>query len=502
MSYDFLKERYHTGKRLLSSLLPAIDERLMKENLFHLLNFDLHPSPVPPAQAMHYEAQDRAMYEKAVSKVERLRADNAEFEMHHGRRFRELRTTREQQRHWNHRMEDEFQYLYDLRPKEAKWKEPKYLSTTTHTKALEKYPELVKKETEEAHKFKTTLFEYLSPSLQQEFEQNIWLNRLNNDSIRQKAVAIYHHLSDERSKIDTHVQKEIEADFLKVGGHAISTFEEATDACQQAAKLQQELSYINVTLMKDDDFMIKCVTNKFDTTDINSPLQQFMVRHSLGPNCILSSKRQKMETFSDRSLRLQNAATTPAVAEVSMTWAAFRENLDEMARLLTRQQDTSIFSAQRVAMSASTDYRRQNERSVRISDNHSYKAQKDTERSASRERQRNAPAHNPNGPQRARSTSRDRQRKHADSTLYRDPYPNWEKQTESPKSAAASSTSNKRKFEFKHKVNAAVVINSGRQLQCPVYIDVYGNAYTTSDDTTKTASVTYLDVRDEDFDTN
>ena len=180
MSYDFLKERYHTGKRLLSSLLPAIDERLMKENLFHLLNFDLHPSPVPPAQAMHYEAQDRAMYEKAVLKVEKLRADNAEFEMHHGRRFRELRTTRKQQRHWNHRMEEEFQYLYDLRPKEAKWKEPKYLSTTTHTKALEKYPELVKKETEEAHKFKTTLFEYLSPSLQQEFEQNIGLNRLNN----------------------------------------------------------------------------------------------------------------------------------------------------------------------------------------------------------------------------------------------------------------------------------------------------------------------------------
>ena len=160
--------------------------------------------------------------------------------------------------------------------------------------------------------------------------------------------------------------------------------------------------------------MIKCVTNKFDATDINSPLQQFMVRHSLGPNCILSSKRQKMETFSDRSLRLQNAATTPVVAEVSMTWAAFRENLDEMARLLTRQQDTSIFSAQRVAMSASTDYRRQNERSVRISDNHSYKAQKDTERSASRERQRNALAHNPYGPQ--RSTSRDRQQNPAGNT--------------------------------------------------------------------------------------
>ena len=153
-------------------------------------------------------------------------------------------------------------------------------------------------------------------------------------------------------------------------------------------------------------------------------------------------------------------------------------------------------------MSASTDYRRQNERNARIFDNHSYKAQKDTERSASRERQRNAPDHDPYGPQRARSTSRDRQRKHAGSTTYRDPYPNWEKQAESPKSAAASSTSNKRKFEFKHKVNAAVVINSGRQLQCPVYIDVYGNAYTTSDDTTKTASVTYLDVRDEDFDTN
>ena len=96
----------------------------------------------------------------------------------------------------------------------------------------------------------------------------------------------------------------------------------------------------------------------------------------------------------------------------------------------------------------------------------------------------------------------DRQRKHAGSTPYRDPYPNWEKQADSPKSAAAAPASNKRKFEFKHKVNSAVKINSSRQLQCPVYIDVYGNMYTAPDDAAKTATVTYLDVRDEDFDTN
>ena len=478
--YDFEQNPWNGNRRELNTLIPDIKQALELENVAHLTNFDLHPSPVEPVQAIYYEKHDRELYEQAVLKVAFDEELERNWEHNYGRDFRQLRQVRDVEgRNLSRPDEQYFQNMKAARPKhKPEFKVPKYVSRTKHTKEIDDYPKLVKKETEECTVFKNIFAKYISAAKILEFTVSYYENTQIDDSIRERTVGPFLHLMDLRSAPNPEVEKEIESDLC--GLQTINCFQDAIEACGIVTKLQMELSYINVRLRKSDDFLIKCVCKKFNMHELL--FQQFMLKHSLGEG-ILATKDIPMVSYAERSSAARQALLTNAEDSISMTWPAFVQALNNMQELLVKQKSSSILAARNVAYSSSIstgpgkdlDAREQNLRAreaemarltVRMTANHEYK--EETQRrsaSASRDREDNKRKF-----YRDKSPSNDRSKSHAGSTPGR--HTNWE----NPATAKPQQqpTFKQPRYQYHHRANSAVAVVNTQDVK----VDFWGNAYT------------------------
>ena len=490
-SYDFLKERWNGNLRQVHSLIPLIESMLKDKAVYYMLDFDTFPSPVVPQQALHLEQQDRIRYDEAVARHETLVQENAFWEQNHGAEFRRLRQIRDVEHQPLSRHNEEFfWWMKDRRPKEAKFKLPRTLCESHHKKEISEYPKDVKKELDDCNSIIKIYEQVLSPTIFNDYRIKLWANRLCTDSDRQKAVSPLLHLMDIRATPNTNVLKEIEADFVNIS--SIGNFKSALAACAILTKVQEELSHIDVALMKSDDFLIQCIVKQFNQRDMG--LQQFMIKYSLGEG-ILAPASVQVTSYTARAAANAARAANP-IAIVSMTWANFIANLESMDKLINVTQDTSIYAARGVAFSTSLAQSREDDREMRkrevrevLREQHDERVNTNREfrhRDRSQERQRSQSHDRP----RDRSRSRDRNAGHTPAPQPR-PYPNWDNKATVP--ASTVPTHRRKKFEFNHRVNVAT--REPGQILSEVKMDLYGNPFIVPDPTS--GYVQYLQPDDE-----
>ena len=495
-SYDFLKEKWSGNLRQIHSLIPLIESMLKDKAVYYMLDFDTFPSPVVPQQAMHLEQQDRIRYDEAVAKHELRVQENANWEQHHGADFRRLRQIRDVERIVLRRHdEDHFQWMLARRPREAKFKLPRTLCETHHKKDISEYPKEVKKEMDDCNTIIKIYEQVLSPTIFNDYRTKLWHNRLCTDSEREKAISPLLHLMDLRSTPNTDVLKEIEADFTNIA--TIGNFKSALAACAILTNVQEELSHIDIDLMKSDDFLIKCIVKQFDKRD--SGLQQFMIKHSLGEG-ILAPASVQVASYQARAAAIAARAANP-IPIVSMTWPNFIENLKSMDKLINCDQDTSIYSARSVAFSTSLHQPRETDHEVRMRETRMseirevLREQRDERvnvnrdyrhRDRSQERERSQSQGRTND----RSRSRDRNAGHTPAAQPR-AYPHWERPATVP--ASTVPTHRRKKFEFNHRVNVAT--REPGQILSEVKMDMYGNPFIVPD--AASGFVQYLQPDDE-----
>ena len=485
-TYDFLKEPWDGNRRQLFSLIPAIEAVMKEKAVYHLFDFDAFPSPVIPHQALHFEGADTARYNEAIANHAAQVDANATWETNHGAEYRRLRQVRDIERiRLTDHDEEFFWWMYDRRPKQPKYKHPKTLCLSHHQKAIAEYPDKVKKEKEECTTMIAVYEQFISSTKFHEYRIKLWENRANTDSDRQKAVGPLLHLMDLRATPNADVLKEIEADYTDVA--EIRNFKGALTACAILTKLQEELAYVNRDLVKTDNFLIQCIVNKFDMSDLG--LQQFMIQYSTA-GAIMAPVQVEITSFTDRAAAIAQRAANPVV-NAAMTWSAFQLSIAAMDKLLNGGRNTSIYSARSVAMSASVSFSkeeislREREENVqrredRVNANRQFRHQpQDRDRSKSNDRTRD------------RSRSRERNAGHTPAAQPKS-YPNWDNSATVP---ARNVPMHRRKnFEFQHRANAATLI-PGETISNEVKLDMYGNPFIVPD--AASGYVQYLQPDDE-----
>jgi hypothetical protein len=289
---------------------------------------------------------------------------------------------------------------------------------------------------------------------------------------------------DLRATPNTDVLKAIEADFTNIA--PIGNFKSALAACAILTNVQEELSNIDVDLMKSDDFLIKCIVKQFDKRDMG--LQQFMIKHSLGEG-ILAPASVQVASYQARAAAIAARAANP-IPIISMTWPNFIENLKSMDKLINCDQDTSIYSARSVAFSTSLHQSNETDREARMREIREVLKENREERVNVNRDYRHRERSQSQDRTRDRSRSRDRNAGHTPAHQPRS-YPNWENKATVP--ASTVPTHRRNKFEFKHRVNVAT--REPGQIISEVKIDMYGNPFIIPD--AASGFVQYLQPDDE-----
>ena len=482
-TYDFLKNPWHEGARQLNAVLSVIDEALKAAKLFHLIDNIKFPPPQRPMRAYRHHEQDLAKEREAHENFERENCENAEWEQTYGRNYRILRDMHVQRVPWTRQEEDRYWEADRRRPRTPKFKDPRYKTSSAERKEMADYPLLVKKEDEDSQLFIQTLCLYLSAERIQEYKIRLWDNPLNQDSIREKAVAAYLHLQDVRAAPSQDVEKAIDADFDDLP--RIECFDDATHACAIATQLQHELSLIGKgERKKSDDFLIRAVLKKFDKH--SQQLQTFIVKHSLGSGG-LATKPVEIRTMRERYTQPADVS----LATISMSWAQFVSEIQAMKTALSTLNTASIYSARTLGVNSAVHFvTSQHELDRQTRHDHRQDYLDDRERrnrgrsnsSQSDRRGRYGPPRNPDRSSRSRELSRERssaRKFQAGATPGRQPsteqYPNWHTVS------AAKAEPEAERRQFRHRAFSARFGPFSSLEDCPRYLDADSNPYRISD---------------------